>query len=55
MARRRECLSIEVLRGHHRPPRYCQQTHSTAIMSGTAHGIAGVVERLAAISADQMP
>jgi hypothetical protein len=51
-ARLRACL---VLRGPQWPPRYRHMSHSRIAITATAHGIAGVVARLAMSRPVQMP
>jgi hypothetical protein len=54
-ARRYDLRALDVLAGHHLPPRYCHISHRTALIAGIAQGIVGFEARLVEIRAVQTP
>ena len=44
-----------MLRGIHLPPKYCHASHTRITITGTDHGISGLVAKLTPINVDQTP
>jgi len=55
LARKHKRRAADVLRGHHLPPRYCHISHNRTAITGTDHGIPGVLARLTVASVAQTP
>jgi hypothetical protein len=55
LARKHQRRAADVLGGHHLPPRYCHISHNRTAITGTDHGIPGVLARLTVASVAQTP